>query len=74
MELWRDADLRPATADLPDDGYLQAAREEFREWDIIAVFGGYLAVPAGTVVVRSTTPGGVAAKLRRLRAEIEDEP
>ncbi len=58
---------------LADIGYLEAMREEFREWDIHEVPFGYLAVPAGTPVVRSSTPGGLSVKLRRL-AEPEDEP
>jgi len=54
---------------LADEGALEAAREEFREWDIIEVFGGYMAVPAGTPVVRASTVGGLSGKLRRLPEE-----
>ena len=58
---------------LADDGSLEAARNEFTGWDIIEVFGGYLAVPAGTPVVRSTTAGGLAGKLRRLPGSEGDQ-
>jgi len=50
---------------LADDGSLEATREEFRGWDIIEVPYGYLAVPAGTPVVRASTLGGLSGKLRR---------
>lgn len=55
-------------ADAPDtEASLIAARDAFRgTHDIIEVFGGYLAVPAGTPIVQSTTIGGLTGKLRRL--------
>lgn len=50
-----------------DEASLLAARDAFAgRWDIIEVFGGYLAVPDGTPIVQSTTIGGLTAKLRRL--------
>lgn len=58
---------------LGDEAALEAARDEFRRWDIYEVFGGLLAVPAGTVLVRSSTPAGLTGKLRRLEAG-EAEP
>lgn len=49
-----------------DDGRLAAAREAFAgKWDIIEVFGGYLAVPDGAVVVQASTLDGLVGKLRR---------
>ena len=58
---------------LADIAYMEAIRKEFKDWDVVEVFGGFLAVPAGTPVVRASTPGGLAGKLRR-RAEPEDAP
>lgn len=62
---------RAAAAARPDDGSLEAARDEFREWDFHEVPYGFLAVPAGTPVVRASTLGGLSGKLRRL-SEPED--
>jgi hypothetical protein len=50
------------------DRRLQAAREAFPEWDIIRVFGGYLAVPKGTPVVQSIDLDGISEKIRRSAA------
>lgn len=47
------------------DRRLHAAREAFPAWQVIEVFGGYLAVPAGAAVVQSTTLDGLVAKLRQ---------
>jgi hypothetical protein len=63
MEPWRE--VSRSTEALADDGSLEAAREEFKDWDFIEVPYGFLAVPAGTPVVRSTTLGGLTGKLRR---------
>ena len=54
--------------DAPDtEAHLIAARKAFAgKWDIIEVFGGYLAVPDGTPIMQSTTIGGLTAKLGRL--------
>ena len=65
--------MGPTDGVFAGEASLEAAREAFREWDIHEVFGGYMAVPAGTPVVRSTTLDGVTLKLRRLAAELEDE-
>jgi hypothetical protein len=43
---------------------LQIAREEFPEWEVREVFGGWEAVPAGTPVIRSSDLQGVLDKLR----------
>lgn len=52
-----------------DDQAMEATRAKFRgRWDIIEVFGGYLAVPDGTMIVQSTTLGGLAGKLDRAEA------
>jgi hypothetical protein len=49
-----------------DDQAMEATRAKFRgRWDIIEVFGGYLAVPDGTMIFQSTTLGGLAGKLDR---------
>ena len=47
-----------------EDRRLQAAREAFPEWDITAVFGGYLAVPKGTPVIQGMFLDGIAEKIR----------
>jgi hypothetical protein len=62
--------------DAPDtEAHLIAAREAFRDThDIIEVFGGFLAVPAGTPIVQSTTIGGLTGKLRRLDHAAEPLP
>lgn len=54
-----------AAAELAEDARLQAARESFPGWDIIEVFGGYLAVPAGTVIVQAIDLDGIVMKLRQ---------
>lgn len=47
------------------DSRLEAAREAYPAWDIHRVFGGYEAVPKGTVVIRSVDVDGVVEKIRR---------
>lgn len=57
------------TPPMADAGQLAAAREEFAgRWDIIEVFGGFLAVPDGAVIVQATTLGGLTGKLNRREA------
>ena len=46
---------------------LAAARAEFPHWSFSEVFGGWLAVPAGTPVVQSVDLEGVIEKLRERR-------
>ena len=69
MEPWRGVNRSAASvaAELAaDDGRLAAAREAFAgRWDIHEVFGGYLAVPDGAVVVQASTLDGLVGKLRR---------
>lgn len=49
-----------------DDSHLAAARAAFAgRWDILEVFGGYLAVPDGAVVVQASTLGALVGKLNR---------
>jgi hypothetical protein len=56
-----------------DDGRLEAARETFKgQWDIIEVFGGYLAVPDGAVIMQASTLDGLVGKLRRRDLPGED--
>lgn len=64
--------MGPTDGVFADEAALEAARDAFRKWDIIEVPYGYLAVPAGTVIVRASTVGGLTGKLRRL-GEFEDE-
>ena len=62
----------PFMDDMPlaDEARLQSARDAFAgKWDIVEVFGGYLAVPDGTPVVQATTLGGLTAKLNRMAEE-----
>jgi hypothetical protein len=47
-----------------DAARLQAARESFPRWQVIEVFGGYLAVPANAVILQCTTLDGLVGKLR----------
>lgn len=50
----------------PDDDGEQAlvsARDRFTEHRIIEVHGGYVAVPAGTVMVQAATIDGLVARL-----------
>jgi hypothetical protein len=57
-----------------DEASLLAAREAFAgRWDILEVFGGYMAVPDGAEVVRSSTIGGLTGKLRRMEHEPEPD-
>jgi hypothetical protein len=46
------------------DRRLQAAREAYPDWDITAVFGGFLAVPKGTPVLQSMFVDGLVEKIR----------
>lgn len=50
--------------ELAEERRLNAARDAFPAWRIIEVFGGYLAVPAGTVIVQAIDLDGLAGKLR----------
>ncbi|HEY0933129.1 MAG TPA: hypothetical protein VGD91_05220, partial [Trebonia sp.] len=49
-----------------DDRALAAARDSLPARRIIEVFGGFLAVPAGSVIAQSTTLDGSVGKLRTL--------
>lgn len=42
---------------------LARVQELFPQWDVYIVFGGYLAVPTGTPVIRSTDPGDLGEKI-----------
>jgi hypothetical protein len=46
------------------DYSLIAARDAFPEWDLHEVLGGYIAVPAGTPVVRGMFVASIVEKLR----------
>jgi len=46
------------------DHSLLAAREEFPSWDVHEVLGGYIAVPAGTPVIRGMFVSSIVEKLR----------
>lgn len=73
MEPWREVNRSAASAAaeaVSEDAHLQAAREVFAgRWDILEVFGGYLAVPDGTMIVQSMTLDGLVGKLRRQEGE-----
>jgi hypothetical protein len=61
--------LPPFLDEADDTLQLESARETFAgKFDIIEVFGGYLAVPDGVQVVQASTVDGLVGKLRR-RAE-----
>ena len=47
-----------------EDRRLQAARESFPHHDIIETFGGFLAVPKGTVIVQAVSLDALVVKLR----------
>jgi hypothetical protein len=57
-----------AAAELEDDARLNAARDSFPGWEITDTFGGYMAVPKGTAVVRATDLDGLVLKLRQQEA------
>lgn len=42
-----------------------AARDSFPAWEIIETFGGFLAVPKGTVIVQAIDLDGLVGKLRQ---------
>ena len=46
------------------DRALAAARASFPELDIIETFGGFMAVPKGTVIVQAVSIDGLTGKLR----------
>lgn len=48
-----------------EERQLQGARDSFPGWQIREVFGGFLALPKGTVTVHSTTLDGLVMKLRQ---------
>lgn len=52
-----------------EDAKLAAAREAFPGWDFRETFGGWLAVPSGTPVVRAMDLDGIVAKLRDLNTQ-----
>ena len=52
-----------------EDAPLRAAREACLGWDIMRVFGGYLAVPKGTPVIQSIDTDGIVEKIRRSSAQ-----
>lgn len=57
-----------AQRDAETERWLTAAREAYPEWDIIEVFAGYLATPAGTPVIQSSDLDGIVAKIRQHEA------
>lgn len=73
VEPWREVNRSAASvaADAAaDEAALEAVRREFAgRWDILEVFGGYLAVPDGTPVVQAMTLGGLEGKLNRQAEE-----
>jgi hypothetical protein len=46
------------------DSELEAIRAEFPDWDITRIFGGYRAVPRGTVVLEGIYLDSLAKKLK----------
>lgn len=44
---------------------LLAARDAFPDWRIVEVFGGYLAVPAGSSIVQAIELDDLVLKLRQ---------
>ena len=52
-----------------EDGRLEAAQEAFPDWDITAVFGGFLAVPKGTPVLQAMFLEGIVEKIGRRLAQ-----
>lgn len=52
-------------AELAEEARLSAARESFPAWRIVEVFGGYLAVPADSVILQSVDLDGLVGKLRQ---------
>jgi hypothetical protein len=55
--------LEGTAPDDADELALVAARDHFTDSRIIEVHGGYVAVPAGTVMVQAVTLDGLVAKL-----------
>jgi hypothetical protein len=53
-----------AEAEEKSDALLRAARESFPDHDIYETFGGYMAVPKGTVIIQSTEIDALVGKLR----------
>ena len=47
---------------------LQAARDSFPDWDIYETFGGFMALPKGTVIIQSTELDALVGKLRARQA------
>jgi len=54
-----------SAAELAEQARLTAARESFPGWQIIEVFGGFLAIPADSVILQSIDLDGIVAKLRQ---------
>jgi hypothetical protein len=52
-----------------EDRRLEAAREAFPEWDMTAVFGGFLAVPKGTPVIQGMFLDVIVEKIRQREAQ-----
>lgn len=50
-----------------EEARLAAAEKEFGDWDFHPVLGGWLAVPAGTPVIRGMFLETVMEKLEKLR-------
>ena len=68
---WYDVAMGPNDAGQLEDSArddcdhsLPAAREEFPDWDLHEVLGGYIAVPTGTPVVRGMFVASIVEKLR----------
>lgn len=56
----------PGNALAEGDRKLTAAREAHPDWEIHAIFAGYLAYPKGTVVLMSSDVDGIVEKIRAL--------
>lgn len=54
-----------SAAELAEQARLTAARESFPGWQIIEVFGGFLAIPADSVILQAIDLDGIVAKLRQ---------
>jgi hypothetical protein len=63
-----------ASVDAETGRRIAAAGEEFPDWDIREVFGGFEAVPAGTPVIRAMFIDVLIEKLRVREAGGDDPP
>jgi hypothetical protein len=65
IKRYREAAGRYLDSREPDAERLAAACSEFPDQHFIRVFGGWLAVPAGTVIVQGSDLESLVSKLRK---------